>query len=354
VARTWNRVAFLICLIALTPSIAAGQGNSNYRNDLLDRNNLAIARAVIDEGAHRITITGDNFRRPFRRPAVFLGGTLLQTVSASDTQIVAEIPTGLTGTYVLIVSNGPGADNYDSIDVTVGATGPAGPAGPMGFAGAPGPQGATGATGPQGPAGPAGAVGATGPQGPAGPAGADGAAGPQGPAGSDGAAGAQGPAGETGPQGEPGVAGPQGAEGPQGPAGPAGFTRVMAFEASVGTAPINTGIVTPAVCQTAAYVAGANEMALISIDSMIRTTGASNTQFLAPMVSQNGAAPTIAAAFLAAAAVPVNQYSSLHTQAAVLLTPGVSYRFAAGVRAAAMLTPAEFVCRGSVMIIKGP
>jgi hypothetical protein len=73
----------------------------------------------------QITISGTNLTPTSGAPVVNLDATGLTLVSYTSTQIVAQLPSGLTaGSFRLIVSNGgttPGA-----FVVTTGAVGPAG------------------------------------------------------------------------------------------------------------------------------------------------------------------------------------------------------------------------------------
>jgi hypothetical protein len=191
-------------------------------------NNLVITRATID-GANRLTLTGENFFGINGRltPVAQLGRTTLATVGApTASSLVAQLPTGLVGgTYLVTVTNGPGASQVDTFEITLGNVGPAGAIGPQGPAG---PGGAVGPAGPAGPAGPpgvAGAQGGIGPQGSPGAKGDVGPAGPQGLSGPQGLPGIQGEPGKpgpVGPQGLQGLVGPQGNVGPAGPAGPVG------------------------------------------------------------------------------------------------------------------------------------
>jgi hypothetical protein len=164
-----------------------------------------------------LTINGANFGGG--SPLVTLdGGIVLSVTSASATQIMVDVPAGLTaGTHLLTVLRDeqrgggkkrkskrskrktPTARSLGTFDLTVGAVGP---------------------TGPQGDPGPAGPQGNIGPAGPAGAPGAQGDTGPTGAPGQQGAA---------GPQGAMGLQGPPGATGSPGPAGPAGAPHIMSF-----------------------------------------------------------------------------------------------------------------------------
>jgi hypothetical protein len=128
---------------------------------------------------NQITIAGSGFSPQGKTPTVLFNNVNLTVVSFSDTQIVANLPTGTqAASYRLRVTNSQG--NFYEFDVTYGAVGPQGPMGPQGATGPAGPQGPTGATGATGPVGP---TGPAGPQGPAGPTGPTGPEGPQGPKG---------------------------------------------------------------------------------------------------------------------------------------------------------------------------
>jgi hypothetical protein len=251
---------------------------------------LAVAATpVVNSGAinystNQITLTGTGFEPAKTKPTVSFNGIALTVSTFSNTQIVANLPAGLTpGTFDLTVTNSQGL----SVDfnVTYGATGPQGPAGPAGAAGA------KGATGPAGPAGATGATGATGPRGLTGAPGAPGPAGangtsfvfldvynpyatyaandivtyngssyiailpngpnPSGPTpdedpswgmmaagggvGATGPAGPQGPAGPTGPQGPVGSVGPAGSAGPQGPVGGQGPQGLLGNPGATGS-----------------------------------------------------------------------------------------------------------------------
>jgi hypothetical protein len=183
-----------------------------------------VASAIINSTATpaTITITGADLLPVTGSPVVKIDGAILTLVSSSSTQIVADLPAGLTaGTFLLQVGTG-------TFDVTNGAVGPqgaAGPTGPAGPQGPMGPAGATGATGAIGPAGPTGATGATGAIGPAGPAG------PTGATGATGAIGPPGPVGPTGATGATGATGPEGPAGATGPQGPPG-TLALPFSGS--------------------------------------------------------------------------------------------------------------------------
>jgi hypothetical protein len=88
-----------------------------------------------------------------------LGNLTLRSVTS--TQVVASLPTNpavAPGSYLLTLTTGSKANQFDEFWLTLGTQGPQGPQGSTG---------ATGAVGPQGPSGPQGLTGATGAAGPA-------------------------------------------------------------------------------------------------------------------------------------------------------------------------------------------
>jgi hypothetical protein len=103
-------------------------------------------------------------------------GDLMFESDPTPTEINVIVPgcNDRVGDFLVTVSTGNGATQFDSCSLTLGAMGPEGPAGPQG---PPGANGIDGATGPQGPPGANGIDGATGPQG---PQGGPGPPGPQG------------------------------------------------------------------------------------------------------------------------------------------------------------------------------
>jgi hypothetical protein len=127
---------------------------------------VVIVRAAVDPATGRLDIHGENFDAKGKRtPSVFLGRSLLTPVSVSSTFIDALLPSDLApGTYLLIVTNGPSAEDYDSLDLSIGGVGPKGD---KGDPGAPGPKGDKGDTGAAGEKGDKGDPGPMGPPGPA-------------------------------------------------------------------------------------------------------------------------------------------------------------------------------------------
>jgi len=150
--------AFVWAAIACAPAIADSA------------NRPLVTDAKVDFVGHQITISGRNFGDTL--PSVLLDNTVLAVVAHSPTSIVATLsPIPSAGTYLLDISIGPGQNDFDLFDVTIGTQGPQGiqgiqgppgPTGPQGPQGVPGPQGSQGPQGVQGPAG----VGQQGPPGP--------------------------------------------------------------------------------------------------------------------------------------------------------------------------------------------
>jgi hypothetical protein len=93
-----------------------------------------------------IAVNGSGFKPSTTAPIVLFNNVTLTLVSSSNTDIVANLPTGTqAGSYRLRITNSQG--NAYEFDVTYGAVGPQGPIGPQG------PMGPTGPTGPSRPPG---------------------------------------------------------------------------------------------------------------------------------------------------------------------------------------------------------
>jgi hypothetical protein len=173
------RTAFVVCLAVFACVIVASAAVAVPPAPV-------VTAAGADESLTTLFITGRNFgASPL--PVVRLGGVAIPVVSATDTDIVATIPSGTDpASYSIVVVNQtrpPLSSQPFEVTLGVGVAGPEGPQGPPGPAGPPGPQGAQGLQGVQGMPGTAGADGAAGDPGPEGPQGQQGPQGPQGPAG---------------------------------------------------------------------------------------------------------------------------------------------------------------------------
>ncbi len=150
---------------------------------------LKIARVIPDLTLQTLYIEGTNFGpAPLVSVAAAGGAIVPLTVNGANNEVIqVELDTVTPGTYLLVVVNGKGNVQLDTMAITLGAVGPKGD------------RGDTGPTGLQGPAGPKGDKGDTG------------------------STGLQGPTGPKGDKGDTGSTGLQGPSGPTGPAGPAGL-----------------------------------------------------------------------------------------------------------------------------------
>jgi hypothetical protein len=152
-------IGILFVSVVLMSQIAiAGQTESNNTTALLNLPRpiiplpLTITEVYVDFGGNTIVISGENFDNG-NIPEVLLGNdltplTLVGTPTANE--IVTALPAVPDGDYLLEVSTGWTSLNYDSYNLTIGATGPMGPQGIQGIQGpqgVPGPIGLTGATG---------------------------------------------------------------------------------------------------------------------------------------------------------------------------------------------------------------
>jgi len=122
---------------------------------------VSIYSAVVNSAGSRITITGQDFSPAGVAPTVALAHTSLSLVSFTNSTIVASLPAGFKGSYLVSVTNS--VPQSGTFSVTIGAVGPTGPTGPTGPAGPQGPAGPTGAQGPAGPQGQQGPPGTPGP-----------------------------------------------------------------------------------------------------------------------------------------------------------------------------------------------
>jgi hypothetical protein len=121
--QTFSFLSLFILLLSPVPLLSQGQKEPVLTN------------AVADLDAGALSIFGDNFGPS---PQVFLGtdlGTLeeLGVITFTNMSIQASLPPATPpGTYLLVVSTGPGNKNMFAMDVTLGAVGPEGPPGPPG------------------------------------------------------------------------------------------------------------------------------------------------------------------------------------------------------------------------------
>lgn len=245
----------LLAVAAVAAAFHAPVANADSSKD----NDAVITEVRANAAGTALVVTGANLGGGTPKLTFGTLAAPLAVTSASSTQIVAQLPAGVSpGSYLLTLTVGKRRDKSgddeeargDEFWVTLGATGSQGSAGPVGAQGPAGPAGPTGATGATGPAG------ATGAQGPSGPTGATGAQGPSGPAGANGAQGAAGPIGATGASGAQGPAGPTGATGARGPAGPAGSLSSFEQVAEMNFHPIDGVVELFVTCPAGSVVTG--------------------------------------------------------------------------------------------------
>lgn len=136
---------------------------------------LVIGAAAFDATAETLAVHGRNFGAT---PAtISLNGFVLPVVTWTPTLIEARVSSATpAGTYLLIVSRGVSATQFDTLDVTLGAAGPRGEKGERGDAGHVGPPGEKGDRGERGERGEKGDRGERGERGEAGPQGPSGVA----------------------------------------------------------------------------------------------------------------------------------------------------------------------------------
>ena len=100
----------------------------------------AVSGPVVNNGTinyqtNQVTLIGSGFEPTKVAPTVVFSSTTLSVVSASNNQVVATLPAGVSaGTFSITVTEAGGASTL--FDLTYGATGPQGLVGPQGAAGA--------------------------------------------------------------------------------------------------------------------------------------------------------------------------------------------------------------------------
>jgi hypothetical protein len=132
-------VLSVLTLFAFGSSTTSGQALDSHAQ-------LVVAAAEVSADGTTLFISGVNFGPS---PAVSLGGTLLQGVTAypSGTLISVPMPQLPPGSYLLHVARGRGTTQSSAFGVTVGAMGPKGDSGEKGDPGAQGLQGVQGIQG---------------------------------------------------------------------------------------------------------------------------------------------------------------------------------------------------------------
>jgi len=147
----WLR-PLMVCLATAIASVNLVQGQTRVRWPGV------VLRAEADLAAETLVIAGQHLLSKGAL-SVSLAGAPLSVMSATDSEIVAQLPRGLEpGAYLLVLS--PGPERFAlSFVLTIGTTGPPGAAGAPGREGPPGEPGANGINGGPGPAGPTGPAG---------------------------------------------------------------------------------------------------------------------------------------------------------------------------------------------------
>ncbi|MEC4675701.1 MAG: hypothetical protein VST72_02100, partial [Nitrospirota bacterium] len=140
----------VITVIGLTFFVFGSSAHADKEDD-----ELRIFNAFVSWDPDTITINGSAFGES---PQVSLDGIILGITESTGDYIVAILPDNLEpGTYRLVVSKlrhenreGFGHEEWDSLDITIGAVGPQGPQGEQGIQGIQGIQGPQGEQGIQG------------------------------------------------------------------------------------------------------------------------------------------------------------------------------------------------------------
>ena len=119
--RQFSQSTLLIAILLLSPLAMLGQGRGQGKGPP----EPLLTNAVADVEAATISISGDNFGSS---PRVFMGtnfGTLVElgVNIPADTFIEAALASTDPGTYLLVVSSGPGNAHMSAMDVTIGAVG---------------------------------------------------------------------------------------------------------------------------------------------------------------------------------------------------------------------------------------
>jgi hypothetical protein len=177
--------------------------------------------------------------------------------------------------------------------------------------------------------------------------------GPRGYRGYRGYPGAKGDPGAVGAKGDPGE------KGAPGPTGPSGVVAAYKFNASFGpvTLPGNNGIsvVKPALCATGNHVAGAGEVAVITMTVTGGPSQAANELlYLDAMYSMDAGAVQFVDSFGAAVESMADGVANVTTTTTLELQAGHTYQFRAGVASgnSVELSSNGAFCKGTVMIVR--
>jgi hypothetical protein len=112
--------------------------------------------------------------------------------------------------------------------------------------------------------------------------------------------------------------------------------------------------VAPTQCRTSSYTAGAGEFAVVMFQGTVQITPAASDVFYTDvLMSQNGAAFTVATTNSAVAPVDLNSGAAhVGISKRIPLVAGTTYVFAAGFAMNAAQTATAGLCHGVVMITK--
>jgi hypothetical protein len=118
-------VVLLLILMVFPSAFAAAKGTNPAQ--------LKITSVTVGPELTSLTINGANFKKAKGPLVVSLGGDSIQIDNYTDNALTANFPAGLTaGDYLLTVTTGNGATDYDEYNLTIGGTGTPGPQGPPG------------------------------------------------------------------------------------------------------------------------------------------------------------------------------------------------------------------------------
>lgn len=173
--------------------------------------------------------------------------------------------------------------------------------------------------------------------------------------------------GDPGKKGDPGEKGDQGDQGDQGETGPSGVITVLTIsDFDFGDDLATTDTVTdtmefPAGCQTASYVAGPSEVAVMNVSVSLSPLGTSSeSEFLGTATFDDGDGFETAAGFGMYDTVFTgdNSAGSVATSRSVELTDGLTYLFGLGIKVSTGapnipgLNGNRARCTGTVMIVR--
>ena len=129
---------------------------------------------------------------------------------------------------------------------------------------------------------------------------------------------------------------------------------MLGYDVHLTAVTVPTTPFTPAGCETSSYVAGPNEVAIISINVTILSPDRFLHTNVAPFYLQ-GTQTIYPVTSYALQSIPVGNSGTIHHQAVVNLVSGLTYRFKTDLRSPGGSYVASGVdCRGLVTIAKRP